>query len=92
MVRHQLADEEWDLISDVFPPQRKTGRPQRSRRVIMDGILWILQTGSPWRDLPEEYGAWQSAWRLFDRWSGNGVLEMIAQRFRGRIDIDAELW
>ena len=54
--RHELSDDQWDLIADLFPPPAKIGRPQRSRRQIVDAILWILATGAPWRDLPEEQG------------------------------------
>ena len=53
MLRHRLTDEQWDLISDIFPEPKRTGRPPRDRRQVVDGILWILRTGSPWRDLPE---------------------------------------
>jgi len=39
--------------------------------------MWILRTGVPWRDLPEEFGAWQTAWRLFDQWNGDGTLDIV---------------
>ena len=62
MARLLLTDEEWDLIADVFPKPAATGRPPRDPRQVVDGILWILRTGSPWRDLPAEFGPWQTAW------------------------------
>jgi transposase len=96
MARHQLTDEQWDLIADVFPPPAKTGRPPRDRREIVDAILWILRTGSPWRDLPEEYEPWSTVWDLFDTWNSNGTLDEILHRLRSaKIDageVDAELW
>ena len=46
MVRHRLTDEQWDLIADLFPSPKATGRPPRDRRVILDGIFWILRTGA----------------------------------------------
>lgn len=96
MLRHQLTDEEWELIQDVFPTPAATGRPPRDRRQVVNGILWILRTGAPWRDLPEEFGPWATVWDLFDRWNADGTLDQILGRLRrARIaagEVDAELW
>jgi transposase len=67
MPRHQLTDDEWEQIQDLFPALKATGRPPRSHRQIVDAILWILRTGASWRDLSEEYGPWGTAWDLFDK-------------------------
>ncbi len=92
MLRHRLTDEQWDLIRDVFPPRKHTGRPPRDRRSIVDGILWVLRTGSPWRDLPDDFGPWATVWDLFDTWNGDGTLAAILDRLRGQVQIDDELW
>ncbi len=96
MTRHRLTDEQWDCIADIFPPPAKTGRPPSDRRMIVDGILWIMRTGSPWRDLPEEYGPWGTVWDLFDTWNADGTLDEILSHLRAmHIDageIDEELW
>lgn len=92
MLRHRLTDEQWALIADLFPAPGWTGRPPRDRRTIVDGILWILRTGSPWRDLPVALGPWQTVWRLFDQWNHDGTLQAILDRLRGRVKIDKELW
>jgi transposase len=96
VTRHRLTDEQWDCISDVFPAAARTGRPQRDRRTIVDGILWILRTGSPWRDLPEEFGPWATVWDLFDKWNDDGTLDEILGRLRAAFieagEIDNELW
>lgn len=96
MVRHRLTDEQWECIADVFPRPARTGRPPKDRRNIMDGILWILRTGAPWRDLPEEFGPWATVWDLFDKWNGDGTLDEILRRLRAvRVDcedVDQELW
>ena len=96
MPRHQLTDDEWDLIKGLFPAPRTTGRPPRCRRQIVDAILWILRTGAPWRDLPEEDGPWGTARDLFDRWNADGTLDRILSLLRSaRVDagvIDEELW
>ncbi len=92
MLRHRLTDEQWALIADLFPGPRRTGRPPRDRRTMVDGILWILRTGSPWRDLPAALGPWQTVWRLFDQWNQDGTLQAILDRLRNRVKIDKEMW
>ncbi len=72
------------------------GRPPCDRRQVLDGILWVLRTGAAWRDLPEEFGKWQSVWRLFDQWNSDGTLDAILNRLRAaHIDageLDRVLW
>ena len=92
MLRHRLTDEQWNLVVDVFPGPKRTGRPPRDRRQVVDGILWILRTGSPWRDLPDAFGPWATVWDLFDTWNHDGTLQAILDRLRGQVEIDEELW
>jgi len=96
MSRHDITDDEWECIWDLFPARKSTGRPPRDRRTILNGILWILRTGSPWRDLPAEFGPWATVWDLFDRWNGDGTLDKILNRLRAAHveagEIDDELW
>lgn len=78
MVRMVLTDEKWDKIKPLLPQERGYwGRPSRSHREIIEGILWILRTGAPWRDLPSEYGPWSSCYNRFNRWTGQGVWTKI---------------
>lgn len=96
MTRHRLTDDQWECIKDVFQPRAKTGRPPNDRRLMVDGILWILRTGAPWRDLPEEYGPWSTVWDLFDKWNDDGTLDEILRLLRASFieagEIDNELW
>jgi transposase len=97
MTRHRLTDDQWELIADVFPPPAKTGRPRRDRRMVVDAILWIVRTGAPWRDLPEdEFGPWETIYGLYDVWNADGTLDEIRSRLQaGFIDageIDDQLW
>ncbi len=96
MTRLLLTDDEWALIHDLFPERKATGRPPVDRRMVLDGILWILRTGAPWRDLPGEFGAWKTAWRLFDEWNADGTWDQILTRLRAScIDVGAvseQLW
>lgn len=78
MRRHELTDEQWDHLEPLLPPQRpSTGRPSKDHRTILNGILWILRTGAPWRDLPERYGSWQTVYSRFRRWQQAGIWEQV---------------
>lgn len=96
MARLLLRNDEWELIADVFPEPACTGRPRRDPREVLDAILHILRTGQPWRDLPEEFGPWQTAWRMFDKWNADGTLAEILRRLQAAFveagAIDEELW
>lgn len=96
MARLLLTDEEWELISDLFGKPAAMGRPPVNRRQVVNGILWILRTGSPWRDLPEEFGKWKTVWRLFDQWNEDGTLDAVLQRLRAAAfeagTVSEELW
>lgn len=82
MVRHRLSDDEWDLISDLFPVPTGVGRPPNNPRDMMDGIRWILRTGAPWQDVSEEIGKWSSVWDAFDRWNRDGTLAEVLSRLK----------
>ena len=57
MKRHELTDQQWELLTPFFPPRpRKRGGQWKDDRTILNGIFWRLNTGAPWRDLPERYG------------------------------------
>jgi transposase len=58
----------------LLPPQKpKTGRPAVDHRRILNGILWFLRTGAPWRDLPERYGPWPTVYSRLQRWQAAGI-------------------
>src|SRR4029079_9538864 len=74
MDRLVLSDAQWDRISGLIigrPDQR--GSTGRDNRMFVEGVLWIARNGSPWRDLPEAFGEWNSVFRRFSRWSAKGV-------------------
>lgn len=95
--RHELTNEQWLLIRELFPrPETRRGTPRHPRR-LLDGMFWILRTGAPWRDMPRErYGPWQTVWRRFDEWRREGRLDQVKQRLLSELneagEIDWELW
>ncbi len=78
MARHRLSDEEWAVIAEMFPRPKPMGRPPMPAREAFDGICWILRAGAPWRDLPEEFGAWETVYAHFNRWTSDGTLAPAA--------------
>src|SRR6266404_8909130 len=74
-MRFDLSDEEWTLFEPLMPQSRKSARIDD--RKIMNAIFYVLRTGMPWRDLPERYGPYTTAYNRFNRWSGRGVWKRI---------------
>ncbi|MCE3249753.1 MAG: putative transposase [Geminicoccaceae bacterium] len=94
MRRYELSERDWRRLEPLLPVTRSArgGRPPKDRRRTVDGILWVLRTGAPWRDLPERYGPWSSAASTFYRWRIKGVWERVLAELqreadaRGRLD------
>ena len=63
--RHELTQAQWQLIEPLLPARSWTGRPRSDDRDTLNGLLWILRTGAPWRDLPRRYGRWQTVHARF---------------------------
>ena len=93
--RGDLSDVQWTLIESLLPRQKRGGR-WNDHRTTLDGILWILRTGAPRRDLPERYGKWGSVHGRFNRWRRDGTIDRILKALRIRLDkeghIDWDLW
>lgn len=97
MKRHELTDQEWELVHPIVPPRTATtGRPPSDPRVMLNGIFWILRTGAPWRDLPDRFGPWQTVYDHFSKWRADGTYDRILQTLQIRLDrdgqIDWDLW
>ena len=74
-MRFDLSDEEWAVLEPLMPKARKSGRADD--RKIMNAIFYVLRTGMPWRDLPERYGPYTTAYNRFNRWSRRGIWKRI---------------
>jgi transposase len=93
--RHELTDEEWARIAQHFAPAAR-GRPPGDARQRFNAIQWVLCTGAPWRDLPERYGPWKTAYTSFYRWTAAGIWKAAIDDLLADLDeagkIDNELW
>jgi AcrR family transcriptional regulator len=76
-----ISDELWELIEPELPSSEgRRGRPWRDQRRTLEAVLWRYRTGCPWRDLPAEFGSWQTLWRRHRRWAADGVYQRILER------------
>jgi transposase len=66
-------------MKDKLPSEKKkgAGRPAKDNRVMLNGIIYWLATGIPWRDLPERFGPWKSVYTRYRRWTKQGVWEQV---------------
>ena len=70
--RYELTDDGWEHIAALLPTQRRGGK-WAEHRTVLNGIFWVLRTGAPWRDMPERYGPYTTAYNRFNRWAKKGI-------------------
>lgn len=78
--RHDITDEAWALIEPHTIGNKGTwGGNARDTRQFINAVFWILRTGAPWRDLPPDYGNWNTVQRRFCRWRDKGIWEKLLE-------------
>lgn len=92
-----LSNGQWNILDPLIPePERRKdgrGRPWKSRRSVLNGILWVLRTDAPWADIPEHYPSFQTCHRRFQQWVRSGVMRRILEALalglkeRGALDV-----
>ena len=92
MGRGDLTDEQWQRLEPLLPMQKpKTGRPGKDHRTIVNGILWVLRTGAPWRDLPPGYGPWRTVASRFYRWRKQGLWDRLLAEVQQQADAAGQI-
>ena len=93
MTRMQvLSDAVWARIEPVLPPLKgRMGRPMRDHRLLVEATIWRYRTGSPWRDLPPEFGPWQTAWKRHARFATDGVWDQVLTVLLAEADAAGQL-
>ena len=85
MRRYELTDEAWARLEPLMPPRRPGGR-WNDHRTTLNGMFWVLNSGAPWRDLPERYGKWPSVYHRYRRWTREGLFEQILDTLKLQLD------
>lgn len=86
MLRCEVSDQVWAVIGPLFPQPRGTGRPPVDTRMVVEAVVWRFRTGSPWRDVPDEYGRWNTVYKCFNRWAGDGVWSEVLEKVQAMAD------
>lgn len=78
--RKGLSNQQWKQLKSLLPPEKpKSGRPNNPHKPVVEGILFILRTGCPWRDLPEKYGNWKTVYSRHYRWTRKGIWQKVLE-------------
>ena len=86
LARGALTDAEWERVRLVLPPQRPwMGRPRHDHRTILSGILTVVGTDLSWREIPEEYGKWETAYKRYRLWCDEGRWSRIVAALGARM-------
>ncbi|GHO97474.1 hypothetical protein KSF_075220 [Reticulibacter mediterranei] len=81
-----LTDEQWKLLEPLIPAIKPDAAFYlHERRAIVDGILYVLRSGCPWRSLPHDFPAWQTVHHYFRIWRQQGVWDQVLDALRGQM-------
>lgn len=86
MKRHEMSDEQWAVLEPLLPKNVGRGRRWTDHRRVINGILWVLNTGAAWRDMPERFGAWQTIYHRFNTWTKDGTWQRIMQALLAKLN------
>lgn len=90
--RGESTEAAWGVIAPLLPSSRqRRGGQWRDHRTIINGILWKLRTGAPWRDVPERYGPWQTLADRLYRWRRDGTWDRILAHAQTKSDAVGEV-
>lgn len=87
-----LTDAQWARVEPLMPSSDgHRGRPFRDHREIVEGIIYRFRAGIPWRDLPAEYGPWQTVWKRHRAFSDDGTWDKILAKLLAEADAAGEI-
>jgi transposase len=90
--RAVLTDVQWERIAELLPSSEGcVGRPFRDHRQVVEGIVYRYRTGIAWRDLPEEFGPWQTVWKRHRRFSLDGTWDRLLTGLLAEADAAGEI-
>lgn len=88
--RFDLTEAQWKLLEPHLPRSGRGGQWRDHRRVL-NGVLWAVRTGAPWRDVPARYGPWQTVYERFNRWRRDGTWARLVAMLRTMLEDAAQI-
>jgi len=87
--RFVVSDAVWEKVAPLLPGKASDrGVTAKDNRLFLEAVLWRVRTGLPWRDLPSEFGNWNSIFQRFRRWVRAGVFERLFEQLSGQPDFE----
>lgn len=87
-----LSDQMWARVEPLLPPVKgPMGRPMRGHRLLVEGAIYRYRTGIAWRDLPVEFGPWQTVWRRHHLFSTDGTWDKVLTALQAQADARGEI-
>ena len=91
-MRKMLRNDQWKRIEHLLPGKPSDrGVTAKDNRLFVEAVLWILRTGSPWRDLPPPLGDWHNVYTRFSRWGKSGVWQRVIEAVGTQADLQSLL-
>ncbi len=87
----ELTDHAWAKIAPLLPCNGRRGGQWQDHRRVINGVLWRVRTGTPWRDVPARYGPWQTCYDRFVRWRRDGTWDRLLAHAQTNADAVGEL-
>ena len=94
----ETSPTQWNIPDDLIPEpitrRDGRGRPWKTRRAVLNGVLWVLRTGAPWAEVPDRYPSYQTCHRRFQQWVRSGVMKGVLDalaldlKIRGALDVE----
>ena len=89
MLRTVLRDDQWERIANfLLGKATDCGVTAKNNRLFVEAVLWIVRTGSPWRDLPDDFGHWHRIYVRYNRWSKKKIWERIFKTMADDPDLE----
>jgi transposase len=89
--RGEITDAAWERIAPLLPPNGRRGGQWQDHRTVINGILWKLRTGAPWRDLPARYGSRSTCADRLARWEREGLWDRLLTEVQTKSDAVGEV-
>ena len=89
MLRTVLRDDQWERIANFLPGKATDcGVTAKNNRLFVEAVLWMGRTGSPWRDLPSDFGYWHRIYVRYNRWSKKRIWERVFKTMADDPDLE----